>query len=320
MKNKIIYGLFGLLLGSGSFPCLLAQYHVVAYLPVYGLHSPDISKIPFKKITHLNLAFLRVDSAANINAPVWMDSIIQAAHIHHVKVLGSIGGGNAPAYYKELLKDVQRPLFTENLVTFIQQHQLDGIDVDLEGNLIDEHYEIFLRELSQKLKRKKKLLTAAIATWISDKITNAALAYLDFLNIMSYDKTGPWTPNRAGPHAPISMAASDISYWSGKRRIPKKKIILGVPFYGYRFAPDGITGISFAEILTRFPGAQQKDSLIFNDKSSIYYNGIETIRAKTKLAMEKAGGVMIWQLLQDAEEPNSLLGIIDDAMHSNRKK
>ncbi len=315
--------------GTAGFFCLLlclccnlslGQYKVIGYLPIYGLESPKISRIPFQKITHLNLAFIRVDSAAHVNAPAWIDSIIWLAHAHHVKVLGSIGGGNAPAFYKELLKDGQRQLFTENLVTFMQKHQLDGIDVDLEGSLIDEHYEIFLRELSQKLKMQKKLLTAAIATWVSDKITNATLAYLDFINLMSYDKTGPWTPNRAGPHSPLAMAAADISYWSGKRHIPKNKIILGVPFYGYRFAQDGITGISFAEILTRFPGAQQNDSLVFNDKSSIYYNGIKTIRTKTKLAMEKAGGVMIWHLLQDAEEPNALLGIIDGTIHYKRKK
>ena len=167
---------------------------------------------------------------------------------------------------------------------------------------------------------QKKLLTAAIATWVSDKITNTALAYLDFINIMSYDKTGPWTPNRSGPHAPLIMAENDIRYWSGNRHIPKKKIILGVPFYGYRFAKDAITSISFAEIVTRFPGSQLNDSLVCIDKSAIYYNGMETIRAKTKLAMEKAGGVMIWQLLQDAEEPNALLSIIDNTMHPKRKK
>jgi GH18 family chitinase len=43
----------------------------------------------------------------------------------------------------------------------------------------------------------------------------------------------------------------------------------------------------------------------------VYYNGAATIKAKTTLALRKAGGVMIWQLLQDATGSYSLLTAID---------
>jgi chitinase len=47
----------------------------------------------------------------------------------------------------------------------------------------------------------------------------------------------------------------------------------------------------------------------------MYYNNIPTIKKKTELAMEKAGGVMIWQLLGDAPGDNSLLNIIYEDIH-----
>jgi hypothetical protein len=44
--------------------------------------------------------------------------------------------------------------------------------------------------------------------------------------------------------------------------------------------------------------------------SPVYYNGIPTIQAKTRLALERAGGVMVWELSQGAAGEASLLGAI----------
>ena len=43
---------------------------------------------------------------------------------------------------------------------------------------------------------------------------------------------------------------------------------------------------------------------------TIYYNGIPTIKSKVQLALQKAGGIMIWQLMQDASGAKSLLNRI----------
>jgi chitinase len=46
--------------------------------------------------------------------------------------------------------------------------------------------------------------------------------------------------------------------------------------------------------------------------STIWYNGIPTIQAKTRLALEKnLVGVMIWSLDLDVPGPESLLRAID---------
>ncbi len=299
---------------------LFAQPKVVGYLPVNYIREADIHKISFGKLTHLNLAFLNPDSSGNFLVPAAVDLIVTIAHINNVKVLISIAGGNAPGYYSKLLNDANRGYITENIVRIITEHQLDGLDVDLEGNSIDEHYTSFISGLSYLLRREKKLLTAAVTTAYSPKITSKALSLLDFVNIMSYDKTGPWTPHNPGPHSPFTMAEEDIRFWTQTRGLSKKKIILGVPFYGYQFGKDTIPAWRYADIISSFPSAEEKDSVFVNDGSIIFYNGKETIKKKTRLALQKAGGIMIWQILQDAEGTGSLLNVIDEAVIESKRK
>ena len=43
---------------------------------------------------------------------------------------------------------------------------------------------------------------------------------------------------------------------------------------------------------------------------AVGYNGLATIRRKTALALDQAGGVMIWELTQDAAGANSLLAAV----------
>ncbi len=55
---------------------------------------------------------------------------------------------------------------------------------------------------------------------------------------MSYDHTGPWRPEKPGPHAPYEEAQAALAYFGVDRKIPKDKLVLGVPFYGYGFGPE----------------------------------------------------------------------------------
>jgi len=299
---------------------LFAQPKVIGYFPINYIRASDIDKIPFQKLTHLNLAFLNPDSSGNFFVPAALDMIVAKAHANQVKVLISIGGGSAPFYYSILLNNMHRDSLTTNILRVIMEHHLDGIDVDLEGNAIDENYTTFISNLHHLLKREKKLLTAAVATVYSPKLSKLALGMLDFINIMSYDKTGPWTPTHPGQHSPFAMAEEDIRYWNETKGISKKKIILGVPFYGYKFGRDSITAWRYSDIVAKFTGAEEKDSVTANDGAVIYYNGKETIRKKTNLALQKAGGIMIWQVLQDADVSNSLLTVIDEAIKQSKKK
>jgi chitinase len=168
-------------------------------------------------------------------------------------------------------------------------------------------------ELAKSLKSHKKLITAAIAIYYKDQFTDTALAQYDFVNVMSYDRTGPWRPEKPGPHSTLAHAVEDLDYFGTIRNIPKEKMTLGVPFYGYGYGPtltSPAISMNFGKIVSSFPGAEEVDEWTMSDGKTIYYNGIPTIKKKTLLAMNKASGIMIWQILGDAKGKKSLLKAI----------
>jgi hypothetical protein len=78
--------------------------------------------------------------------------------------------------------------------------------------------------------------------------------------------------------------------------------------------------MSYNEIYAADTSARVKDSIMLADSSTVYFNSEATIRRKTDLAIRRAGGVMIWQLLQDTDN-NALLSAIRETMQTfNRRK
>ena len=74
-------------------------------------------------------------------------------------------------------------------------------------------------ELGQALRSNNKLMTAAIAVYYKDQFTDKALAQYDFVNVMVYDRTGPWTPEKPGQHSSYANAMEDLNYFGTERKI-----------------------------------------------------------------------------------------------------
>jgi len=276
-------------------------------------------KIDYSKLTHINIAFENpINDLGEMSFRPDTAVLIEAAHQHKVSVLVSIGGGSASedstmiARYRKLLSPEQRQAFVKKLGDFVVEHKFDGIDVDIEGPAIDESYGPFIEALSAELRPRGKLLTAALSKgYGGSKVPNSVFEYFDFLNIMAYDAVGSWNPNQAGQHSSLEFSKENVDYWL-QRGLPKEKAVLGLPFYGYGFGADFVPGgISYNAILERHPGAETVDEI----GSTIWYNGIPTIKLKTSYAMrESLGGVMIWSLEQDATGDKSLLQSITEAL------
>jgi len=290
-------------------------FKIVGYYSLNAALAPDQKEPPFDQLTHINLWFLNPDSTGSFTRDLsGLIPFVNAAHKKNVKVLVSIGGGSRQNQYHRLLQDDKRPALIDSLLAEVFSCGLDGVDVDLEGSDIDENYEKFVVELATALKSRNKLITAAIAIYYKDQFTDKALAQYDFVNVMSYDRTGPWQPEKPGPHSLYEHAVEDLQYFGEIRKIPSSKMTLGVPFYGYGYGPE-ITSpaisMNFGEIVTSFPGAELVDEWKMADGKIIYYNGIPTMKQKVALAREKASGIMIWQIEGDADGDRSLLKVIN---------
>lgn len=287
------------------------KFRVLGYLHSNNNWHTDIETIDLGKITDLNLAFFNPDAAGNFSVSENVRKAIDKAHRQQVRVFFSIGGGGAPAHIGELLKEDKRTMLISKLTALAETYDFDGVDVDLENDLINAEYAVFISELSAALKPKKKLMTAALASWNSNKINDTTLQQFDFINIMSYDKTGPWNLSRPGPHSPVSMAIADFNYYHTMRGIPAERLLIGLPFYGYGFGTNAPESMHYREIIALYPGAKYTDSVTVSGGGKIYYNGVFSIREKVIFAKQnKAAGVMIWELKQDAKGAEALLGVI----------
>jgi chitinase len=300
-----------------------STFKIVGYYSLRSALTADLATIPFNELTHINLFFLNPDTLGNFVQDLsGLAPFIKEAHAKHVKVLPSIAGGGKHEYYHELLKDNKRDKFINDLLKLVLDNDFDGIDVDLEGSDIDSNYEKLAIGLAKAFRPHKKLVTSAIAIFYKDVLSDKALAQYDFVNIMSYDHTGPWTPSKPGPHSTYDHAVADLNYFGVVRKIPKEKLVLGVGFYGYGFGPaltSPATSMNFGDILSKYPGSENFDQINLPDSSVLYYNGIPTIRKKTALAREKASGIMIWQILGDAPGEVSLLRAINDEAHKKKR-
>jgi hypothetical protein len=290
---------------------------VVAYLPAYRGLDAWASQLDYSRITHVDLAFANPTSGNDPTLGQGSDSavarIVDGAHAKGVRVLISIGGASGGSErIAALLIPSSVQAFAQKLDAFIDAHNLDGLDVDVEGDPVDANYGPFIDVMSAKLKPKGKLLTAAYGTWFGDRIPSSALQKLDFVNVMSYDHCGSWT--KPCPHAPYDQSIVDLDYFAKDRGMPPSKVVLGVPFYGWCWGTGcgPSESLTYPEIVARYPNAWQMDWITATNVQ-ISYNGEATMQQKAKLS-KAYGGIMIWEITEDALAPRSLLKVLTDAL------
>ena len=308
---------------------------VVGYYPLWKeLYSPQ-----WEKLTHLCLAFgiVQSDGSLNIINIEKHRSIIESAHNNKVKVLLSIGGGGGISQnFSEAVMNVNsRNKLIDNLEKALIDLNLDGIDIDFEEwegghagatdkdlkkrDALEDTY----KSLRQRL-GDNKLITAAVAAcnnnsgWGYYNCYNSTMhQYLDFAFLMIYDKTGPWPGATVGPHSDWDFFEQSINHWLNVKKLPKEKLVAGVPFYGYTFlypnSSEGAKDIAYREILLKYPNDEPhlKDNV-----GLTFYDGMNTIKRKTEFVVKNnLGGIMIWEITLDTDDQSkSLLNTIHNVI------
>ncbi len=278
----------------------LAQFKVVGYMPSW---AGNVNSIQYSKLTHINYAFLLPTSTGGLQSienPSKLQNLVTLAHNNGKKVLIAVGGwnnGDDGAFESLAANSTYRNSFVNNLINFVNQYNLDGIDIDWEypdNGASANNYATLMQQLSTEMHNRGKLLTAAVVAVNGGSILNSVFNAVDFLNLMAYDGNN-------FDHSTYSYAQQSINYWKG-RGLPASKVVLGVPFYGRP------SWESFSALVNR--GA----SPFADVYQGVGYNGINTIKSKTNLAFDQGNGIMIWELSQDATGANSLLSAIHEVV------
>lgn len=289
-------------------PLHLKNAKVVGYLPDYRFAVSN--QIDYTKLTHLMLCFANPDSSGNLImadiSQVVSDAKAQNPNIViMISLAGGLNHGSATANYWSNLIDnaANRPAFIAKIVDYVLQNNLDGVDVDLEFDLVTSGYSPFVIELDAALDAHNKLITAALPRVYYNNLTQTALEKFDFINLMAYDATGFW--GSVGQHSSYEFAEENINFWKTTGQLSGDKLVLGVPFYGHNF--DTQQFVTYGEMVQNNSSNADVDQV-----GNTYYNGRPTIEKKVQLAYDKVGGIMIWELAQDSFTEYSLLSTIHE--------
>lgn len=263
-------------------------------------------------LTHINFSFAvpKADGKVELRGnPAALRTMVARAHAKKVKACIALGGwdlgeggGNDTAFERLAASSRTRAAFITNTMKMVEDYHLDGVDIDWEYpdvGLSSQYFDTLMTDLGKALHAKGKILTAAVVLFgsIGDGIPASVFTTVDFINIMAYD-------NQTPPHSSFDVAQKALTYWLGKG-LPKEKAILGVPFYGRPSKEDG----AYKSLVARDKAAPFKDEI-----DGCFYNGLTTMRAKTTLALEQGGGIMIWELASDTQDGSSLLKAIRETI------
>jgi GH18 family chitinase len=272
---------------------------VIGYLPHY--RSSAIVTLPYPLLTDLIFFSVEPRTDGSIDSsdakPATLRKLKTLAKPEGVKVHLCVGGwGKSKGFSKMAADPVTRLSFVGNLTAFLKKHELDGADVDWEhprSKAEIENYQKLLVELKKAFAPHGFKLSIAVAGW-GTYLKPETIPFVDRILVMAYDQ--------GTPHASFSGAESDMEHWV-KRGVPKSKLILGLPFFGRNAKKKSMT---YDEIVRRFKPSPDSDQA-----GGYHFNGPATIRKKTDYARKEGfGGVMIWELGQDAKGKNSLLHAI----------
>jgi chitinase len=281
-------------------------FRIVGYV---GDVDGTVGQVQFDKLTHINYAFLipKADgSAADLTNPWKLDELTARAHAAGVKVLISVGGWGWDAQFEAFAADPStRAAFVGPLRQFVQDHGIDGVDIDWEypdPGPSATNYLALMSELRAALPRPALLTAAVVADGATaEGIVSDVFPLVDFINVMAYDAPGP-------AHSPYSFAEASLDYWTA-RGLPREKTVLGVPFYSRPVE------VPYRKLVATSADAPNADALDYFG-TTVNYNGIATIKAKTELAMSRASGIMAWALAHDTNDSTSLLGAIDESVRA----
>lgn len=278
-------------------------FKVVGYLTP----AANIDAIDFSILTHINYSFLipRANGTTRpFGAPNHLRKVVAQAKRHDVKVLIAVGGWGWDKEFETLAADPAiRAKLAKRVAEFCATYELDGVDIDWEypnAGASAANFAALATDFRSALPTGA-LVTAAVLADATDAdgISTDAVGLLDFINLMAYD--GP-----RNDHSSYAMAERSIATWLA-RGIHPDKLVLGVPFYA---RPGGAT---YRTLLASDPDTANGDRILYKGVEQ-NYNGPATIRRKTELALQLVGGIMIWELSQDARGGDALLRVIGETV------
>lgn len=261
----------------------------------------------------------------------------------NIKTILSVGGGgegSAP-FPAVASNGIVRSSFAQSAKQIVDAFGFDGIDIDWEhpsDSKQGQHYVQLLAAIRKELPAPRYILTSALPAgeWALRNIDlGKASTYLDLINLMTYDFSGPWT-DLSGHHAQLyspknphndaaRVSCSSAVAYAQSRGVQARHILLGIPAYGRSFlgaskAGDRFKGHAGEEGTFEYKDLPRLGAVVNFDKEvgAVYcvggdggfvtFDDVRTVKMKAQFALnEGLGGLFFWTGAGDTQDSTSLV-------------
>jgi spore germination protein len=225
---------------------VLAYYEVTdskAALMVFHRHIDELSTDTYN-----------IDSAGNLSGSIPDDAIGFASGHHIASYLAISNWGrkdfSAAIVHTILGSPAAQAKAIENILSALSAHGYAGVNIDFESVPASDRgrFSSFLGSLAQRIHASGFKLIVSVPAEQADNPSDAWTGAFDYraiakasdlVQLMTYDEHGPWGP-------PGAVAGDDWVLETVKFAttvVPKQKVSLGLPAYGYDWNLTAKTGV-----------------------------------------------------------------------------
>jgi len=269
---------------------------LVGYLPYWATSTLEAGRHPGLTDLMLFSGEPRADGsldASRLDKTPW--GKVAAMRASGTRVHLCLGGWGRSRHFAAVTSDPKRRArFVAEVARFCAERDLDGVDLDWEhprGAAELAAYGLLIDELKAALAPRRGEVTLTLAG--AGQLPPGGGRRADRVQLMAYDMPGRHATAEAAKARAEALIAAGV---------PADRLVLGVPFYG-RGVTERDRTLPYREILARHSPRPEQD-----DADGLHFNGPATMARKAAWVRERGlGGVMAWELTQDAPGEASLL-------------
>lgn len=240
-------------------------FEVSGWMPYWRGATSTADVLPhLNELTEINPFVYTLSSSGAIkdNGPMststWQ-TVVAAAHAQNVRVVPTIMSSSGSTIYTLLSSAKSRQKLEKDIVKLVKDNGYDGIDIDFENKTAatKDYFSLFLKGLYQKIGDKFVTCDIEARTPISEAFYGSEVPatagvyandyvqinkYCDRVHIMAYDQQGvdsylaATAASSSQLYAPVGDPAWVRSVIKlAEQTISPKKIVIGVPTYGYEY-------------------------------------------------------------------------------------
>ncbi len=332
------------LVEPGQAPMPMADARPVVDRVVYGYFpywASGFGEIQWDLLTHVSYFAVSMDGDGDLtNYHGWPDPVfVETAHEHGVVVELAVTLFDGGGILRVCSDPTARANAIDNLVTAALDGGADGVSIDFEGmrSGTRDHFSLFMEELRREFTERGRpdasiSIAAPTSNWHDNFDMDRLMEVIDVFFVMGYNYhygrsqfAGPVGQLRIGPLWRPTMSLSmlgSIAHWTSQ--IPerhRRKIIWGVPYYGFDWHTEGAAVPSpvvslddtvfyyeVADRLDRGDGERLWEPESMNpwvryvthgEEHQVWYDDAESLLAKYDLVRRQGLGVGMWALGYD---------------------